>query len=158
MHHRVPLGEATDPTAAAQQEITDAQALLGNLVNPRKFFRPFGRGGAIGRHLLSVPALDLLKSGGYTLVLWNSIPRDWSEPEAWVETALAQCRTQPKTLMVLHDLPTGAMRHLGRFIDLAKTAGAQFRQDFPAECVPMVSGQVVGAIDRFVQQTSQLTA
>ena len=152
MHHKVPLGEAPDPAAAALEEIDGTQALLGGLVHPDRLFRPFGRGGAIGPHLLSRAALDRLTAGGYTLVLWNSIPRDWAEPDAWVETALAQCRSQPWTLMVLHDLPTGAMRHLARFIGLAREAGATFRQDFPPECVPIVRGKPVRALDAYLNQ------
>src|SRR5450759_3146926 len=52
MHHKVPLGEATDPAAAAAEEIDGTQALLGDLVHPDRLFRPFGRGGAIGPPLL----------------------------------------------------------------------------------------------------------
>jgi len=150
MHHKVPLGEAVDPVAAAAEEIDGTQALLGDLIRPECLFRPFGRGGAIGQHLLSRAALDRLTAGGYTMVLWNAIPRDWAEPEAWVETALAQCRTQAWTLMVLHDLPTGAMRHLERFIGLAREAGARFRQDFPPECVPIVRGKPMRPLDAYV--------
>lgn len=150
MQHKVPLGEAPDPAAAAREEIDGAQALLGDLVHPDHLFRPFGRGGAIGPHLLSHAALARLSAGGYTLVLWNAIPRDWAEPEVWVETALAQCRAQPWTLMVLHDLPTGAMRHLARFIDLARAAGARFRQDFPPECVPLVRGTPAQPLDAYL--------
>ncbi len=65
------------------------------------------------------------------LVLWNAIPRDWDRPEQWVDTALAQAAMQPRTLMVLHDLPTGAMRHLERFLAEVRRGGCRFRQDFP---------------------------
>jgi peptidoglycan-N-acetylglucosamine deacetylase len=152
MHHKVPLGEAPQPAAAALEEIDGTQALLGDLIHPDHLFRPFGRGGAIGPHLLSRAALQRLTAGAYTMVLWNSIPRDWAEPDTWVETALAHCRSQPWTLMVLHDLPTGAMRHLARFIDLARDAGAQFRQDFPPDCVPLLRGTPVLALDPFVSK------
>jgi len=150
MHHKVPLGEAPQPTAAALEEIDGTQVLLGDLSHHDHLFRPFGRGGAIGPHLLSRAALERLTAGAYTIVLWNSIPRDWAEPDSWVETALEHCRSQPWTLMVLHDLPTGAMRHLARFIDLARAAGAQFRQNFPPECVPLLRGKPMRALDAFV--------
>jgi len=152
MHHKVPLGEATDAAAAAREEIDGMQALLGDLVHPDRLFRPYGRGGAIGPHLLSRAALERLTAGGYTMVLWNSVPRDWAEPEAWVETALAQCRAQAWTLMVLHDLPTGAMRHLERFIGLAREAGARLRQDFPPECVPIVRGKPAQPLAAWVNE------
>lgn len=150
MYHQVPLGEAPQPAAAALEEIDGTQALLGDLIHPDRLFRPFGRGGALGPHLLSRAALDRLVAGAYTVVLWNSIPRDWAEPDTWVETALAHCRAQPWTLMVLHDLPTGAMRHLARFIGLARDAGAQFRQDFPPACVPLARGKAVLPFDAYV--------
>jgi peptidoglycan/xylan/chitin deacetylase (PgdA/CDA1 family) len=158
MHHKVPLGEAPDPAAAAAEEIDGTQALLGELIHPERLFRPFGRGGAIGQHLLSRAALDRLSAGGYTMVLWNAIPRDWAEPDAWVETALAQCRAQAWTLMVLHDLPTGAMRHLERFIGLARAAGARFRQDFPPECVPIVRGKPMQPLDAYVNKADSKRA
>ena len=151
MHHRVPLGELA-AVAAAGEEIDGTQTLLGNLSHPDRLFRPFGRGGAIGPHLFSRAALARLTEGGYTTVLWNAIPRDWAEPDAWVETALAQCRSQAWSLMVLHDLPTGAMRHLERFIGRAREAGARLRQDFPPECVPILRGKPVLALDGFVNQ------
>jgi peptidoglycan/xylan/chitin deacetylase (PgdA/CDA1 family) len=153
MHHKVPLGEATDAAAAAAaEEIDGMQALLGDLAHPDRLFRPYGRGGAIGPHLLSRAALECLTAGGYTMVLWNSIPRDWAEPEAWVETALAQCKAQAWTLMVLHDLPTGAMRHLQRFIGLAREAGARMRQDFPPGCVPIVRGKPAQPLDAWLNE------
>jgi peptidoglycan/xylan/chitin deacetylase (PgdA/CDA1 family) len=151
MHHRVPLGEAPDPAAAAREEIDGTQDLIGDLSRPERLFRPFGRGGRLGPHLLSRAALDRLVAGGYTLVLWNSIPRDWAEPDAWVDTALAHCRAQPWTLTVLHDLPTGAMRHLARFITLAREAGANFRQEFPPYCVPLIRGKIVRPLDVYIR-------
>jgi peptidoglycan/xylan/chitin deacetylase (PgdA/CDA1 family) len=153
MHHKIPLGEASDPIASAHEEIDGTQALLGELLHPDHLFRPFGRGGAIGPHLLSPTALEHLTAGGYTMVLWNSIPRDWAEPDAWVDTALAHCQAQPWTLMVLHDLPTGAMRHLARFIGMAREAGANFRQDFPPDCVPLVRGTMARSMDAYISST-----
>ena len=65
---------------------------------------------------------------------------DWDDPDGWVEVALAQCRAQRWTLTVLHDLPTGAMRHLDRFLDAVGAAGGNIRQDFPPSCLPIVEG------------------
>ena len=48
-------------------------------------------------------------AGSYTCVLWNAIPRDWDDPDGWVEPRWRNARRQPWPLMVLHDLPTGAM-------------------------------------------------
>ncbi len=45
-------------------------------------FRPFGGGGNLDSRLLSPSALEYLKRGRYTCVLWNSIPGDWKIPKA----------------------------------------------------------------------------
>ncbi len=151
--HSVPLGRQSGDDVA-EREIGRTQQCLEGVVHPDKLFRPFGGGGAIGDHLLSGPVLRYLIEGGYTCVLWNSIPRDWAEPEAWVETALEQCRQLPWALVVLHDYDTGAMVHLERFIERALAEGARFRQDFPPECVPLVSGQVRGDMAAYVAAES----
>lgn len=148
-HHAQPLGLSLDP-AVAEREIGCTQALLEGLADERRLFRPFGGGGKLGRHLLSRPALDYLIAGRYTCVLWNAIPRDWADPRGWVATALRQCRGQDRSLVVLHDLPTGAMDRLERFIGQAREAGAAFVQDFPPACVPLVRGRVVQAMGEYV--------
>ena len=57
--------------------------------------------------------------------------------------------------MVLHDLPSGAMAHLERFVDRVEKAGARFRQDFPPECVPIRSGKIVKSIDPYVSSIEE---
>lgn len=147
--HDVPLGRRNTP-GAADSEIARTQRLIGDLAHPRRFFRPFGGGGAIGQHLLDRECLDHLIAGGYTLVLWNSIPGDWKDADGWVDTALRQCATLDHALVVLHDLPTGAMARLGDFIARAKDAGAEFVQDFPADCVPLERGRAVLSMEPYV--------
>lgn len=147
--HTQPLGLGTDGDVV-EREIGRTQELMGALAHPQKFFRPFGGGGNLDRRLLSRSAAEFLQRDRYTCVLWNSIPRDWDDPEGWVERALAQCRTQPWTLMVLHDLPTGAMRHLDHFLSAAGASGARIRQEFPPACVPIVEGVPVLPLDDYV--------
>ncbi len=151
--HGEPLGTRTEPDVA-QAEIGRTQLLLdtAGVVPGERLFRPNGGGGVIGPHLLNKDCLDFLCAGGFTCVLWNSIPRDWAEPDAWVENALAQCAEQPWTLMVLHDIASGAMRHLPRFLDAAAEQGARFRQDFPPDCLPIVRGQTVQPLQPYVTQ------
>ena len=146
--HSLPLGLRSEADIA-EREIGRTQDLLGALVHPRKFFRPSG-GGNLDRRLLNPAVAEFLKRGGYTCVLWNAIPRDWDDPDGWVERALAQCRAQPWTLMVLHDLPTGAMRHLGRFLDAVSAEGGRIRQEFPPACTPIVAGIPVLPLDDYV--------
>lgn len=138
--HATPLGEL-DGAGVPEAEIGRTQALIGDLARPEKLFRPFGGGGIIGPHLLSPAALDYLAGGGFTCVLWNVIPRDWEATETWPERALELMRPLPWSLVVIHDLPTGAMRHLDRFIDMVRAGGGRFRQDFPPDCVPLRNGR-----------------
>jgi peptidoglycan/xylan/chitin deacetylase (PgdA/CDA1 family) len=147
--HSVPLGLQRDPDAA-KSEIARTQELIGELTHPQRWFRPFGGGGNLDDRLLKPSVVEHLCAGGYSCVLWNSIPRDWDDPEGWTDRALAQCRAQAWSLMVLHDLPTGAMRQLERFIDGAEAAGARFRQDFPPDCVPIRRGEPMLPIDGLV--------
>jgi peptidoglycan/xylan/chitin deacetylase (PgdA/CDA1 family) len=172
--HSVPLGQRREADVA-EFEIGRTQAAMKGLIHPHRYFRPFGGGGNLDRRLMSKPVVDYLVRGRYTCVLWNSIPRDWNDPDGWVERALSHCASQPNTLqpstlqpsalqpsalqpsalqswtlMVLHDLPTGAMRHLDAFLDKVGEAGGRIRQDFPPDCVPIVDGVVVRPIDDYV--------
>ncbi|HWI37733.1 MAG TPA: polysaccharide deacetylase family protein [Burkholderiales bacterium] len=143
--HAEPLGRLKDASRAVS-EIVETQALIDELAHPDKLFRPFGGGGAIGPHLLSTAAVDILKKEKMTCVLWNAIPRDWEDPRGWAETAIAQCLSQDWTLLVLHDLPTGAMGRLKIFIERLRDHGAAFRQDFPKDCVPLLRGEPVSEL------------
>ncbi len=147
--HSTPLGQRNEP-GIAEQEVGRTQSLIGELTHPHRYFRPFGGGGNLDRRLLNRPVVDYLQAGGFTCVLWNAIPRDWADPDGWVDTALAQCTAESWTLMVLHDIPSGAMRHLPRFLDTVRDRGGKIRQDFPGDCMPMVDGRIVGGIDDFV--------
>jgi peptidoglycan-N-acetylglucosamine deacetylase len=148
-NHIVPLGLAAEAGVAAA-EIARTQDLIGDLAHPRRFFRPFGNGGLLDRRLLNEEALEQLRIGCYTCVLWNVIAHDWALPEGWVERALEMCFRQETALIVLHDLPTEAMRRLDHFIGAARDRGATFVQDFPAACVPIERGSLVGSLDPYV--------
>lgn len=147
--HEVPLGELSDE-ARVRREILDTQAEIGGLAHPDRLFRPFGRGGALGPHLLNAKAVEVLRENRMTCVLWNAIPHDWDDPQGWVETALAQCRAQPWTLLVLHDLPTGAMSRLDEFLRRVRAEGGAFRQDFPPGCVPLLRGAEAASLAPYV--------
>jgi len=147
--HLVPLGEQRDPDTA-RQEIGRTQDLIGTLAHPARWFRPFGGGGHLDRRLLKPSVVEHLVHDKFSCVLWNAIPRDWADRQAWVARALEQCRARDWSLMVLHDLPSGAMDHLEDFIDGAAGLGARFRQDFPPDCVPISCGEIVRPIDAYV--------
>lgn len=147
--HRVEFGACDDPAAPAR-EIGEAQALLGDLAAPERWFRPYGAGGVLGPRLLSRAAVQYLCDGGYSCVLWNSVPRDWEDPGGWPERALADALRQEWTLVVLHDVPTGAMRVLPDFLDRARDAGIEIVPDLPPACVPIRRGVLALPLDGLV--------
>ncbi|MHC2564087.1 polysaccharide deacetylase family protein [Bradyrhizobium liaoningense] len=152
--HSIPLGQQSGRDTA-ENEIGRTQDAIGDLAHPQRWFRPFGGGGNLDKRLLKPSVVDYLARKKHSCVLWNSIPRDWDDPDGWTERALDQCSRQPWTLMVLHDLPTGAMDHLERFLDRAESAGARLRQDFPPQCVPIRSGDIVLPINDYVSSIEE---
>jgi peptidoglycan/xylan/chitin deacetylase (PgdA/CDA1 family) len=153
--HLVPLGLSAEPGMAAS-EINRTQELIGDLAHERRFFRPLGGGGGgqLDQRLLNREALQLLQAGGYTCVLWNVVPEDWAYPEGWLERALSLCLAQEHALLVLHDLPTGAMAALDRFIGMARDQGAVFQQEFPDSCIPVERGRITGAVEPYLAEGS----
>lgn len=147
--HSVPLGLRHEPDLV-ETEIARTQRLIAPFVHPNKWFRPFGGGGNLDSRLLNNRVLSHLQAEHFSCVLWNAIPRDWIDVDGWVETALAQIAAQDWTLLVLHDLPTGAMQHLPRFLDTVRARGITLRQDFPPACVPLRDGVVVQPMQGFV--------
>ena len=137
--HPRPLGEADDPVA----EIARTQAELGDLVHPFHFFRPSGAGGALEPGLLTPAAVEALVAGAYTCVLWNSVPGDW-ETSSWVETALEDIASRDWTCLVLHDVSGACADRLDEFLT---RVDANVKQGFPGDCVPIVSGRVMGPLD-----------
>ena len=152
--HSLPLGLQDDPHTA-EHEIARTQDLIGELAHERRWFRPFGGGGNLDSRLLKPSVVSYLTLNSYSCVLWNAIPRDWDDPDGWVDRALTQCRAQAWTLMVLHDLPTGAMSHLDEFLDRTIKAGARLRQDFPPDCVPVRQGRITQPIDAYVSNIQE---
>ena len=148
--HSVPFGLMTPDAAISEFDRT--QQAIGSLLHRHRFFRPYGQGGNLDNRLLSRAVLEHLARETATIVLWSALPRDWNDPDGWVERALAQIAAQPWSLMVLHDLPTGAMRHLDRFLGLVADRGGRVRQDFPPDCVPMIDGRLTQPLDRYLAE------
>jgi hypothetical protein len=114
-----------------------------------RLFRPYGRGGTLGRHLLHPAVVEKLRAGGFSCVLWKSVAGDWRNPDAWMTKALADCRASEWSLVVLHDIPSGAMRHLDTFICALKQEGVELTQEFPPDCVPIVQGKIVLPVEPY---------
>lgn len=147
--HAVELGATSDPDAP-RREIGAAQEVLGDLAEPDRWFRPYGAGGVLGPRLLSRAAVRFLCDGGYSCVLWNSVPRDWEDPRGWPARALADIAAREWTLLVLHDVPTGAMAALPAFLEQALERGVDIVQALPPECVPIRRGEITGSLDGLV--------
>lgn len=143
--HSIQFGDSSDPDLSAR-EIGQSEDLIGPLAHPDKLFRPYGRGGILDQRLLSPAAIDYLRQHRHTCVLWNCVPHDWDQPDDWVQRAINDIRRRPWSLVVLHDLPTGAMRHLPTFLDTLQTLGAEFVQEFPNSCVPIRNGTHIADI------------
>jgi len=137
--HSIPLAELGDRDAV-DREIAETQEMIGDLSHPDRLFRPFGRGGIIDERLLGAHALRRLEEGRFTCILWNSVPRDWEDPNGWVKTCLDDVATRAWSVVVVHDLPTGAMNHLPELLDGLDAIGARVVQEFPDECVPLRRG------------------
>jgi peptidoglycan/xylan/chitin deacetylase (PgdA/CDA1 family) len=146
--HSLPFGLM--PPEAAKSEFDRTQEAIGTLAHRRHFFRPYGQGGNLDKRLLSRPVLDHLAQARATIVLWSALPRDWHDAEGWVGRALTQIEASPWSLMVLHDLPTGAMQHLDRFLGLVADRGGRIRQEFPPDCLPMVDGAMRFPIEGYL--------
>lgn len=153
--HGTPLGQRGGAEAVA--EIAACDALLGGLREPGRLFRPNGGGGKLGPHLLNAAAVRHLQAGGHTVVLWNAVPRDFEDPEGWPDRARAQhaAATEP-VLMVLHDLPNGAMRHLDRVLGLWQDQGVEFLAEPPEACMPIRRGAAAPGLADYV--TAELAA
>jgi hypothetical protein len=84
-------------------------------------------------------------------VLWNCVPHDWDQPDTWVQRALSEVRRQPWSVVVIHDLPTGAMSHLPEFLDGLASLDAEVVQHFPDSCVPIRNGVRTAPLDHLTR-------
>lgn len=145
--HSTRLGEVAREAALAEFDRT-AEALSW-VDQEVPLFRPHGGAGRMGKGLLHPAVVDRMKLGGYTCVLWNVVPGDFRDPDGWPERALADCRTRERSLVVLHDISNGAMRHLDSFLQKLRDEGHSFTQEFPPDCTPIVRGRVLQPLDEF---------
>jgi hypothetical protein len=80
-------------------------------------------------------------AGGYTCVLWNSVPGDWLDADGWLRVALDDVTDRPWSVVVLHDLPTGAADRLDEFLTGAADRGVEFVTETPDDCTPIRAGR-----------------
>jgi len=136
--HTIPFGQADDATVDSELEHTSEA--VGAIGGDPLLFRPFGLGGVTDERLMSRHGADRLRAGGYTCVLWNSVPGDWCDEDGWVDRAVDDVIAQPWTVVVLHDLPVGAADRLDELLDRLDALGVEFSQDTPDECTPIRAG------------------
>ena len=148
LSHGRPLGELREQETIA--EIATARDILREFTGENFLFRPWGTEGQLDRRCLNRTAVNYLVSGKYTCVLWNSVPRDWADPVGWIDRALADVRAREHTLMVVHDLPSGAMDGLPRFLDELDRSGVAVTAELPTECVPIVGGRIISPVDHLM--------
>jgi len=75
---------------------------------------------------------------------------DWADPVGWVDRALADVRAQEHTVVVIHDLPSGAMRELPRFLDELDRDGVAVTDELPEDCLPIIGGRLVNPVDHLM--------
>ena len=139
MNHDAQLGDVHN---AAQEiaEIEHAELELGELLGPKKLFRPNGGGGQLGKRLLSAAAVEYLRENHYTVVTWNAVPRDWLLPtDGWITRANDMIAAQDWTVLVLHDAYRG-IAHLPHFLDSLDDSEIDFVDSFPPEVLPIRDG------------------
>lgn len=155
LSHGIALGDK--PTELhARREVFEMHQLMNEKLGDwgSKWFRPFGRGGQVGPHLFSESALDQLRDLEYSVLLWNCVPRDWVDTGGWVETALEQIEQSDHAVVVLHDLATGAMKHLPRFLDVLQSLDVELTLDLPDDCVLLNKGALAIPVAEMNKLTS----
>lgn len=135
-----PLGVLS--AAEIVDEVDQLDRILGRALDEDRLLRPWGTRGEIDRRVLGRTAMDHFDHSKHTLALWNVVPRDWENPDDWPDICLDQLRTVRHGVVVIHDLPTGAMRKLPEFIAKAQASGATFTTELPDDCVPVRRGQL----------------
>jgi peptidoglycan-N-acetylglucosamine deacetylase len=148
LSHGRPLGELGERETIA--EIATARDALREFTGENFLFRPWGTEGQLDRRCLNRSAVDYLVSGKHTCVLWNSVPRDWADPGGWVARALTDIRAREHTVVVIHDVPSGAMDALPRFLDELHRSGVAVTAELPTECVPIVDGRIISPVDHLM--------
>jgi peptidoglycan-N-acetylglucosamine deacetylase len=142
LSHTVALGDRPELDYAVS-EIEGAQQRIGRFAHPEKLFRPYGKSGLLGPHLLSRAALNHLLAQRYRTVTWNNVPGDWKDPDGWVEGCFAQVSSQAWSVVVLHDIEHGCLARLPDLLRRLGDLGVTYEQDFPDDVTLTRAGRIV---------------
>lgn len=156
--HLVRLGEAEDAERAVADEIAaiepDIDALAGTShTTGERLFRPNAGGGVLDKRVLSAQAIRYLQDHRYTCVLWNCLPVDWENVSTWDAIALDQVSQREWSVVVVHDLNTGAMDRLPAFLDGLATLGVEIVREFPDSCLPIKQGKLRASLDHLTSDS-----
>lgn len=144
--HPRPFGALSPEKAIREIERTDA--LLAAAADPDRLFRPSAGGGVLRPGVLNRAAVDHLMATGRSLVLWTCVCEDWARPDgSWIALAEAGMAANAWTNLVLHDVPTGAMDHLPRFLDAVLEAGVEVTADLPPATTPIWRGELLASVE-----------
>jgi len=147
--HPRPFGSLAPEAALAEIERTDA--LLGEHRAPELLFRPSAGGGVMRPGVLNQGVADYLAATGRTLVLWTQVCEDWARPDgSWIDLAFERMAGEDSSVLVLHDIASGAMDHLDRFLDLLVERGVETTLDLPEAGTPIREGRIVGPLDHLI--------
>lgn len=138
-------------TERAVDEIKRTDSLLGHLCEPDRMFRPSAGGGVQQPGVLTQGIVDFLVETKHTLVMWTLVCEDWCRADrSWIDIAMAGMADQEQTLLVLHDIPSGAMDYFPVFLDRVLDAGVTIMTDLPDEAVPIRRGEIVGPVEHLI--------
>ncbi len=149
LSHTIALGERPELDYAVN-EIEGAQQRIGRLSHPEKLFRPYGKSGLLGPHLLSWPALNHLLAQNYRTVIWNNVPRDWNDPDGWVERCIALLSDDQWSVVVLHDIEDACLARLPELLRRFDDLGVIYEQDFPDAVTLTRGGRIVSLPQGYV--------
>lgn len=149
LSHTVALGDRPE-LDYAMREIEGAQQRIGKLSHPEKLFRPYGKSGLLGPHLLSRAALHHLVTQNYRTVIWNNVPRDWKDPDGWVERCIALVSEQAWSVVTLHDIEGACLERLPELIRRLDDLGVIHEQEFPQSVTLTRAGQIVSLPENYV--------
>lgn len=159
-YHAYSFGDV-DRDDAVEFEVAPTFALLGDLADPDRLVRPYCYGGVLDNRVFKPADVEAFLAGGYTCVLYNSVPRDW-EGGDWDLRALADMERRAWTTMVLHDIamnPGGVSEQpiakLEQFIASALEKGYEFTQDYSPDVVLMSKGKILQPIDHLVASSDK---
>src|SRR5581483_3330963 len=149
LSHTVALGDRPE-LDCAWNEIEGAQQRIGKYAHPEKLFRPYGKSGQLGPHLLSRAAVDHLVAQNYRTVIWNNVPRDWNDPDGWVERCIARTSEEAWSVVALHDIEGACLTRLPELLRRLDDLGVIHEQDFPDSVTLTRAGRIISLPENYV--------